>query len=137
MKSKIVILGGGNAGISAAAQLLNRNPKLNITIVEPSDRHFYQPAWTMAGSGIYDFSKTVRPEASVIPSNAKWIRKKAVGFLPEKNLVQLENNKTLEYDILIVAVGIKLLWEEIRGLNDTLGKNNVCSIYSPETVEYT
>jgi sulfide:quinone oxidoreductase len=137
MKSKIVILGGGNAGISAAAQLLNKNPKLNLTIVEPSDRHFYQPAWTMVGSGIYDFSKTVRPESFVIPHKANWIRKKAVGFLPEKNFVQLENNETLEYDILVVAVGIKLLWEEIRGLKDTLGMNNVCSVYSPETVEYT
>lgn len=38
---------------------------------------------------------------------------------------------------LVVAVGIKLDWEHVEGLTETLGKNGVCSNYSPDTVNYT
>ncbi len=48
---QIVIIGGGNAGISTAAQLLRKNRALDIAIVDPAEKHYYQPAWTLVGSG--------------------------------------------------------------------------------------
>ncbi len=38
---QIVIVGGGAAGITTAAQLLKQNSQLNIAIVEPSEKHYY------------------------------------------------------------------------------------------------
>jgi sulfide:quinone oxidoreductase len=51
-KHQVLIIGGGNAGISVAAQLLRKRPKLDIAIVEPSDKHYYQPAWTLVAGAI-------------------------------------------------------------------------------------
>jgi sulfide:quinone oxidoreductase len=56
---QILIVGGGNAGISLAAQLLRKDKKLDIAIVEPSEKHYYQPAWTLVGGGDYDVRETV------------------------------------------------------------------------------
>lgn len=135
--SQILIIGGGNAGISVAAQLLLKRPGLQISIVDPSDKHYYQPAWTLAGGGAFDISKTERSEASVIPKGATWIQKRAVGFAPEDNIVNLENGEKLTYDFLVVAPGIQLNWGDVKGLPETLGKNGVTSNYSFKTAPYT
>jgi sulfide:quinone oxidoreductase len=134
---QIVIVGGGNAGISVAAQLLRKNSTLDIAIVEPSGKHYYQPAWTLVGGGVFDIRDTERSEASVIPKGATWIKQKVETFTPEQNTITLDNSKHLTYDYLIVAPGIQLNWNAIKGLEETLGKNNVCSNYSYAYAPYT
>jgi sulfide:quinone oxidoreductase len=136
-KFQILIIGGGNAGISAASQLLLKNSNLNIAIVEPSDKHYYQPAWTLVGGGEFDINKTVRPEESVIPKKVKWIKDAAEEFIPEKNIVKLKSGKEVAYDYLIVAPGLQLRWDWIEGAKETLGKNCVTSNYLFELAPYT
>lgn len=134
---QILIIGGGNAGISVAAQLLLKSSELQIAILDPSDKHYYQPAWTLAGGGAFDILKTERPEASVIPKGAEWIQSKVTGFEPDKNQIQLEDGSTMTYDYLVVAPGIQLNWKDIKGLEEALGKNGVSSNYSFKTAPYT
>ena len=134
---QIVVVGGGNAGISVTAQLLRKNRDLDIAIVEPSDKHYYQPAWTLVGGGVFDINKTVHSEASVIPKGANWIKQKVISFQPQENTVTLDNDASLSYDYLIVAPGIQLNWSAVKGLEETLGKNNVCSNYSFKYAPYT
>jgi sulfide:quinone oxidoreductase len=136
-KHQIVIVGGGNAGLSVASKLLLKNRKLDIAVVDPASKHYYQPAWTLVGGGVFDIKKTERNEADVMPKGVKWIKEKVTGFLPESNTIQLETGNTLQYDYLVVAAGIQLNWHEIKGLKETLGKNNVCSNYSFEHAPYT
>ena len=133
----ILVVGGGNAGISVSAQLLNKNKKLQLAIIEPSDKHYYQPAWSLVGAGIFNKAKTVRSEASVIPKGATWIRDAVTSFKPEENKVYLNNGISLTYDYLIVAPGIQLNWGEVKGLKENLGKNGVCSNYDFRYADYT
>jgi sulfide:quinone oxidoreductase len=133
----IIIVGGGNAGISVAAQLLRKKQSLDIAIIDPSEVHYYQPAWTLVGGGAFDIQKTRRKEASVIPPGAQWIKDSVSGFSPESNQVLLHTGRTLSYDYLVVAPGIQLNWNDIEGLPETIGKNGVCSNYSYETAPYT
>ena len=51
--SRIVVVGGGTAGLTVSAQLLKECPSLQVTIIEPSDKHYYQPLWTLVGAGIF------------------------------------------------------------------------------------
>ncbi len=134
---EILIVGGGNAGISVAAQLLRHKKDLNIAIIEPSETHYYQPAWTLVGAGVFNIQKTIHKEADVMPEEVKWIKQKVITFQPEKNIVTLDNSEEVGYNYLIVAPGIQLNWNEIKGLQETIGKNNVCSNYSVQTAPYT
>jgi sulfide:quinone oxidoreductase len=136
-KHQIVIVGGGNAGLSVASKLLLKNKQLDIAVVDPASKHYYQPAWTLVGGGVFDIKKTERNEADVMPKGVKWIKEKVSGFMPENNTIQLEGGNSLQYDYLVVAAGIQLNWQEIKGLRETLGKNNVCSNYSFEHAPYT
>ena len=134
---QILVVGGGNAGISVSAQLLNKDKKLDIGIIEPSLKHYYQPAWSLVGAGIFNKAKTVRDEATVIPKGATWIKDSVVGFSPELNKLTLLSGQEISYDYLIVAAGIQLNWNEIKGLEENLGKNGVCSNYDFKYADYT
>lgn len=137
LQHQVVIVGGGNAGISTASQLLLKNKKLDIAIVDPATKHYYQPAWTLVGAGIFNVNDTIRNEADVMPKGVKWIQQKVVDFAPENNTVLLGSGDQLQYEYLIVAPGIQLNWEEVKGLKESLGKNGVCSNYSIQTAPYT
>lgn len=139
MKSdyQILIVGGGNAGISVAAQLLRKNPGLDIGIIEPSAQHFYQPAWTLVGGGAYDIDKTIREEASVIPEKASWIQDAVVSFKPEQNQVTTKSSGVITYSFLVVAPGIQLDWYKVKGLEQGLGTNGICSNYTFASAPYT
>ncbi len=134
---KIIIVGGGNAGLSVAAQLLHKDKSLEISIIDPSEKHYYQPAWTLVGAGIFDINKTVRNESNLIPKGTKWIKEAVEIFLPKENKIVCKNGSSYEYDALIVCPGIQLDWQKIEGLKETLGKNNVSSNYSFDIAPYT
>jgi len=136
-KHQIIIIGGGNAGISVAAQLLRKSKSLDIAVIDPADKHYYQPAWTLVGSGAFDIKDTERNEADVMPKGVRWIKQKVVSLLPDSNTVQIDTGENLAYDFLIVAPGIQLNWNAIKGLKEAIGKNGVCSNYSFATAPYT
>ncbi len=133
----IVIVGGGSAGIATAASILKRNRKISLAIIEPSEDHYYQPGWTMVGAGIFDREVTRRHEATLIPAGAEWIKASASGFAPDENCVILCDGSRISYRVLIACPGIKLDWDAIPGLRETLGHNGVTSNYSYEFAPYT
>src|SRR5271169_3825278 len=134
---QVLVVGGGAAGITVAAILKRRVPGADIAIIEPSQDHYYQPAFTLVGAGIYPLARTRRAEESLIPVGVHLIREAAQNFEPEKNTVRLQNGDVLTYDYLVVCTGVKLDWGKVAGLAETLGKNGVCSNYSPAHVTYT
>jgi sulfide:quinone oxidoreductase len=133
----VLIVGGGTAGITVAAQLLNQEVAPKVTIVEPSTTHDYQPIWTLVGGGVFPREVSRRPMADVMPRGATWIRDRIVSFEPEKNEVQTESGKTLAYNELVVGAGIQLNWDAVKGLPEAIGKGGVCSNYGYDKVPYT
>lgn len=134
---QILIIGGGNAGISVASKLLLKNKALEIAIIEPSEKHYYQPAWTLVGAGDFNINDTIKLEKDYMPKNVNWVKDSVVSLDPDNNQLTLKSGEVLGYQYLIVAPGIQLNWDEIKGLKETLGKNNVTSNYSFETAPYT
>lgn len=136
-KHKIVIVGGGSGGLTVAARLKNQSEQLDVAIIEPNEKHYYQPLWTLVGAGIVDRDETVRNQKDFIPSGQTWIKDKVVSFSPEENYVTLGSGEKVAYEYLVVSPGIRLDWEKIKGLKETLGKNGVCSNYTFDGCEYT
>jgi sulfide:quinone oxidoreductase len=133
----VVIVGGGAAGSGVAASLLKRDKKLSIAIIDPATKHYYQPAWTLVGAGEFDIAKSEHNMSDSIPKGVTWLQVAATGFEPEKNLVQTDKLGSIQYQQLIVAAGLKLNWDAIKGLTETLGKNGVTSNYRFDLAPYT
>jgi sulfide:quinone oxidoreductase len=135
---QIVIVGGGAAGLTVAAQLTKGwFNKCDVAVIEPSDKHYYQPLWTLVGGGVVSKEATQRTEASVMPRRVQWIRDAVMEFHPEENLLVTSSGAKISYDWLVVAAGIQLNWNKIPELKESIGKDGVCSNYSYQTVNST
>ena len=133
----VVIIGAGAAGVAVASSMRARCPDLDVAIIEPNEVHYYQPGWTLVGGGVFEPNTTVRTTSSVIPDGVKWIKAGAAAFLPDANLVVIDGCRTVKYEHLVVCPGIKLDWDGIDGLSETLGENGVTSNYRFDLAPYT
>lgn len=133
----VVIIGGGAAGTSVANDLKKHNSSLDIALIEPSTKHYYQPAFTLVGAGAFKFSNTVREQEDLLPDGITWHKNYASSFSPDENKVYLDTGCEISYDFLVVCPGLQLDFHKIKGLESTLGQNGVCCNYSPKHVEYT
>jgi sulfide:quinone oxidoreductase len=134
---QIVFIGGGSAGLTTASMLLKKNKSLDIAIIEPSQKQYYQPGWTMTGGGVFQIEDTVRDKKDFIPQQATWIADRVVKLDPENNAVLTQEGILVQYDYLIVCPGIQLDWHLIKGLKEAIGKNGVTSNYAPNYAPYT
>jgi len=134
---KVVIIGGGAAGIATASSLMERSGEVQITIIDPSDVHYYQPGWTMVGAGIFEPEYTAKTMASQMQGEVRWIKQPIATFQPENNSVTLGSGEVLSYDQLVVCPGLCLDWAAIDGLEETLGRNGVTSNYRFDLAPYT
>ncbi|MCI0182085.1 NAD(P)/FAD-dependent oxidoreductase [Sulfoacidibacillus ferrooxidans] len=139
MHYTVVIVGGGSGGISVASRLVRAAKSLrdHVVVIDPSDKHYYQPLWTLVGGGAAQKQATERDEASVIPDGVKWMQDAVTEFTPDANYLTTKSGTKVHYDYLVVAPGIQIDWDKIKGLKEAIGKDGVCSNYSYDYVDST
>ncbi|KAF9885240.1 hypothetical protein FE257_000600 [Aspergillus nanangensis] len=130
---KVVVIGGGTAGLSISHQLL-RTGKFaqdDIAIVDPSEWHNYQPGWTLVGGGLKTKEELRRPLKTLIDPKLKFYNNGVQAFTPADNLVTLANGDTVNYEHLVVVPGIAVNFNSIKGLPEALANPDalVSSIY--------
>lgn len=130
-RHRVAVIGGGSAGIGVAARL-RRAGVSDITLIEPSDTHWYQPLWTLVGGGQAPLRTTRSPEGSVIPDGVRWIRRRALAVDPGARTVSLSGDSELTYEHLVVAPGLQLDRDGVPGLAEAVGHDRVSSNYAPE-----
>jgi sulfide:quinone oxidoreductase len=133
----ILVVGGGTGGISVAARLSLALPAESIALVEPSDKHYYQPIWTLVGGGVFEKSISERDEIDYIPHGVTWIKDRVSGFDPDHHVVITASGERIGYQQLVVALGIQLDWNKIDGLDGHLGRDGICSNYRYDLVDST
>lgn len=129
-KGKIVIIGGGAAGISMAARFTRWLENPDVTLIDPSDRQFYQPGFTLIASGVYQPDEVYKPQEKCIPAGVRWIKDSAAAIDPVKNEVTTKNNGKIAYDFLVLTPGLQINWNLVEGIShDKLGEGNAHCIY--------
>ena len=125
-KHKVVVLGGGSAGLSVAAQLMRKlgRTQADVCVIEPGDYHYYRPHFTLAGAGIVPLERSRRPMADVMPRGAHWVKASAAKLDPDHDRVILDNGGIVEYDYLVLATGMELDLARIKGLKEALAQGD-------------
>ncbi|XP_076026871.1 sulfide:quinone oxidoreductase, mitochondrial [Genypterus blacodes] len=134
---KVLVLGGGTGGITMSARMKRKLGAEHVAVVEPSEMHYYQPIWTLVGAGAKSVASSGRTTASVMPSGVKWVKSKVQEINPETNTVRTDSGSEISYEYLIVALGLQLHYEKIKGLPEGFGHPKIGSNYSVQTVEKT
>lgn len=132
----IVIIGGGNAGLSVAARL-RKAGKTDIAVIEPREQHIYQPLLTLVGGGCAPARELRRAQADVMPAGVSWIKDSATEVDPEAHRVSLSSGLQITYDRLVVCPGIQLDFDEVPGMREALQSPNVSTNYLPELAPKT
>ena len=133
----ILVIGAGTGGVMAASQLNQKHPEFKVGIIDPSEIHYYQPAWTLVGAGTYSFEKTKRPMKDIVPPKSTWIKDKVTNILSKDNKVETEKNGAISYDYLVVSPGLASDFSLVPGLKDAFDdpKGMAGSVYTdPEKV---
>lgn len=134
----VITIGGGTSGLSTTSKILRKKNGIKAGIIEPSLVHYYQPGWTLVGGGVFkDKSFTKKEMIDVIPKDADWIQDSVEIVHPKENTIITKQGKTITYDYLVIAAGYVIDWKGIKGLENSLGKDGVCSIYSYEQCDKT
>ncbi|WP_017941730.1 MULTISPECIES: NAD(P)/FAD-dependent oxidoreductase [unclassified Thioalkalivibrio] len=130
-QARIVVLGGGAAGMTMAARLRDLLDGARITIVEPSEIHHYQPGWTLVAAGVYSVGEVQRRNERYIPRGVEWVRSAVAAIDPESQRVETTDGDRLDYDFLVVATGLHLDYEAIEGLRrEDIGRPGLTSLYA-------
>ncbi|TPX35910.1 hypothetical protein SmJEL517_g01847 [Synchytrium microbalum] len=137
---KVVVIGGGSAGLSVVGQLARDGlfqTKKDICVIDPSSVHYYQPMWTFVGAGLKTLDSSKRNMKDLIPPQAHWEQTSVKKVDPARSVVITANGKEIKYDKLVLAAGLELRFDKIEGLTNAIGKDGVCSNYSADYVEKT
>jgi sulfide:quinone oxidoreductase len=131
---RIVILGGGTGG-TITANRLRRELSLDevqIVVVDRDDAHVYQPGLLFVPFGLAHAEDLVRPRGRQLHAGIEFIEEGVDHVEVAERRVHLEGGATLEYDVLIVATGVRLAYEETEGLRGAGWGEKVFTFYSLE-----
>eukprot|EP00094_Tigriopus_californicus_P012328 TCALIF_11917-PA protein Name:"Similar to SQRDL Sulfide:quinone oxidoreductase, mitochondrial (Homo sapiens)" AED:0.08 eAED:0.08 QI:154/1/1/1/0.85/0.75/8/258/430 len=134
---KLVVVGGGSGGCASAAKFASKLGAGQVAVIEPRDMHYYQAMWTLVGGGQKKLEQSGKPMQSVLPSKAEWIKDKVVGFDPDNSKVMTQNGDEISYEFLVVAMGLQLNFDVIKGLPEAFETPGVSSNYDLRYVNKT
>jgi sulfide:quinone oxidoreductase len=134
---RILILGAGTGGTIMANKMrkeLSREEWM-ITVVDQEKTHYYQPGFLFIPFGYYKKADVIKPKQNFLPIGVNAIFQKIDKISTDQNKVTLANGEVLQYDILIIATGTRILPEETPGLKGDLWYKNIFDFYTIEGAE--
>ena len=117
---RLLVLGAGTAGTMAINKLRPMLPESEwqITVVEPSDVHHYQPGYLFLPFGAYTPEETIEPTDRFIPDGVTRVRAEVDRVDADDNVVHLMGGESLPYDYLIIATGTSPRPDQTPGMDD-------------------
>lgn len=124
----VLVIGGGNAGIAAAARLLRRGVT-DVAVIESQTVHVYRPLLSYVGGGEASMGSAERTQRSVTPRGCTWLRDPAVEVDADAKIVRCAGGATYGYRDLVLGVGLVTDEDALPGLGDALDSPAVASNY--------
>ncbi len=117
MDHDVLIVGGGNAGISLAARLLRDGVK-DVALVESESVHRYRPLLNYVGSGEATMSALERPAANVVPDGCTWVEDRVVAVDARGPSVTTASGRRITCSTLVLCPGLDEDWDATPGLRE-------------------
>ena len=129
---QVVIVGGGNAGISLAARLL-RDGATDVAVVESEAVHRYRPLLNYVGAGEATMASLERPASAVVPDGCTWVRDGVVSVDVERPERAAAGRRRIGCTTLVVATGLEEDWDATPGLAEAYAAGWAGSTFVVET----
>ncbi|WP_141932117.1 NAD(P)/FAD-dependent oxidoreductase [Microbacterium sp. SLBN-146] len=133
-RHRILVIGGGNGGLSIAGRL-RRGGISDVAVIEPRDQHVFAPLQSHIAGGIARASEAVRPQGDVTPKGVRWIRDRATHVDPHAHAVTLSSGDVVTYEHLIITAGLETRYDGVPGLDAAMNRPSGVSSYTFELAQ--
>jgi NADH:ubiquinone reductase (H+-translocating) len=129
MKTKILVLGAGYAGIMAVNRLVKQNENIKITLINESETFVERIRNHERAVGNLKQDKKIQ---DLIPSSVQFIKAKIKSILPLSKEIEISNsNERISYDYLFYTLGSTKIQNKMNceyGINTKEESNNLEAI---------
>lgn len=132
----VLIVGGGNAGISLAAHLRRLGCR-DVAVVDPAKTHTYRPLLSYVGAGRADLAHAQRPQGRAMPSRCHRYAEAVVAVDPERRAVVTDRGREISGNDLVLCPGSSPDWDAAPGTGDAVVGPAASTNYLPELAAKT
>lgn len=125
--ARILIVGGGVGGATAAKYLRMFNPSLDVTILEQNPHFIRHYGSSEHLTGAVSMADLTVSYDGLKARGVKVLQEKAVALDSEKKTVTCASGKSYPYDFLIVSPGIELLYSNYEGYSEEVANEHIPS----------
>jgi NADPH-dependent 2,4-dienoyl-CoA reductase/sulfur reductase-like enzyme len=115
--AKVLVVGGGFAGAACALNLRRAAPRLGITLVDPDASYVTCPMSNQVIAGWRGLASITVSRRGLEAAGVSCVQGRVESILAERRRARLAGGEELAYDRLVMATGIRFLWDRIEGLN--------------------
>jgi sulfide dehydrogenase [flavocytochrome c] flavoprotein subunit len=115
---RVVVVGGGFAGATAARALKRIDPRIAVTLVEASRTFTACPFSNLVIGGLRDLRAQQFGYDKIAADGVEVAFATATGVDAQARRVALDNGATLSYDRLVLAPGIDIRWDALPGYDE-------------------
>ncbi len=134
---RVVVIGGGFGGATAAKYIRMWAPAIDVTLVERNGSFVSCPFSNRVLAGVMKIDEITVGYGKLGPNHGvNVVRGEAIGVDTSKQVVSLAGGTTLPYDRLVIAPGVDFMYEGIPGLNNAAAQERIRHAWKagPETV---
>lgn len=124
----VLVVGGGNGGLSAAAHLLRKGCE-DVGMIEPAESHPYKPLQHYIGTGVARPDELARPQASLVPEGVAWYRTAAVSIDPVRRVVRCADGTEVGGRDIVLAPGARIEWSLLPGAAEALAEGTAITTW--------
>lgn len=117
--ARVVVVGGGFGGATAAKYLRQFAPALDVTLVEPATRYFTCPFTNLYLGGLRDFDSLGHDYATLRDRDGvRIVHDTATDVDANARTVTLASGAKLPWDRLVLSPGIDIQWGKLAGYDE-------------------
>ena len=116
---RVVVVGGGFGGATAARYLKLRNPAIDVTLIEPATIFYTCPFSNMYLGGLRSFEQLAQNYDALRAMGIHVVHDFAADVNPPSKSVKLQSGKTIAYDKLVLSPGIDFRWNTLKGYDQS------------------
>ena len=134
---RVVVVGGGYGGATAAKYIKMWAPNFDVTIVERNAEFISCPISNLVLGGSKSMADiTVSYETLAKKYGIRFVRGEAIAVDAEKKLVRLASGDSLAFDRVILSPGVDFMFEDIPGINNAAAQEKILHAWKagPQTV---
>ncbi|HYD56343.1 MAG TPA: NAD(P)/FAD-dependent oxidoreductase [Burkholderiales bacterium] len=132
-KGRVVVIGGGYGGATAAKYLKRWDPAIDVTLVERNATFTSCPLSNLVIGGHWTLDHIQRPYSGLERLGIRVVRDEVTAVDAEKNTVRLARGGALAYDRLVVSPGVDFLFNEMPNYEAALNANRVVHAWKAGT----